>query len=131
MRLQNTFIDKFVEKKMDMYMSVIILTQNASYISIFTSQKLTGTLLVLKFKGSYWARMKYNIYAIIPNEKKSQKLKAVKYWLIEWITVNQNSMFCAPVDYEHHAMTALFEYRGSLAWLSRKCVAPFFSKISL
>ena len=46
---------------------------------------------------------------------KSWKLKAVKYWLIEWITVNQNSIFCAPVDCEHHAMTALFEYRGSLA----------------
>ena len=46
---------------------------------------------------------------------KSRKLKAVKYWLIEWITVNQNSIFYAPVDCEHHAMTALFEYRGSLA----------------
>ena len=35
------------------------------------------------------------------------------------ITVNQNSIICAPVDCEHHAMTALFEYRGSLAWLGK------------
>ena len=48
-------------------------------------------------------------------KKTSRKLKAVKYWFIEWITVNQNSIFCAPVNCEHHAMTALFEYRGSLA----------------
>ena len=39
----------------------------------------------------------------------------VKTLLIEWITVNQNSVFCAIVGCNQPAMTALFEYSGSLS----------------
>ena len=45
---------------------------------------------------------------------------AVKNFLIEWITVNQNSKFCALVDCNQPAMTVLLEYNGSLAWMHAK-----------
>ena len=45
------------------------------------------------------------------------KLIVVKVLLIEWITVPQNSVICAYIDCNQPAMTALYEYSDSLAWL--------------
>ena len=44
--------------------------------------------------------------------------------------VHINTLIFPPVDCDHHAMTALFEYRGSLAWYcvnENKDANPYFA----
>ena len=60
--------------------------------------------------------MDYNTKVIIPTENTIVKIIAVKNLLTKLITVHQNIINCALVDCNHPAMTALFEYRGFLAY---------------